>query len=148
MNHYSLQHNDGTVYPGDFVPLFSEAEIKQELKLASEDEKNLPPVNIIELTDAYKIELVVPGVKKEDFCIHSEAHVLSISVMHKENNVVPQEQFRLHEFKNMYYDRHIILPDNADTAFIAADYDAGILRLFFPKLTQPINQLHTRIIVY
>jgi HSP20 family protein len=148
MRNYSLEYQDGTIYPGDYVPLFSEAEIVEELKNATNDEKILPPANIIELPDSFRVELAIPGAKKEDFSIHADKHVLSVSVVHKEKKIGEEGEFRLKEFTNTFFDRHIILPENAETEFISADYDAGILRLHFPKVNQPVVNLHTRIIVY
>ncbi len=40
---------------------------------------NIPPVNIYETNDSYHLELVAPGLKKEDFKINFEKDLLTIS---------------------------------------------------------------------
>jgi len=48
----------------------------------------LPKVNIREVTDAYFVDMAVPGMRKEDFQIDLDNHVLSISseISQEENN--------------------------------------------------------------
>ena len=136
------------IYPGAYVPLLKEEEVQEELKHPHEGETIVPPVNVIELADSFKVEVAISGVKKEDFLIHSDGNVLSVCVLHKECGLHEGERFQLHEFNYECFDRHIILPDNADSEFASAEYKAGILRLYILKAKQPAKNLHTRIVVY
>ena len=136
------------IYPGSYVPLLKEEEVQSALKRPHEGETVLPPVNVTELADSFKVEVAIPGVKREDFLIHSDGNVLSVCVLHKECGLHEGERFQLHEFNYECFDRHIILPDNADSEFISAEYKSGILRLYVPKAKHPAKNLHTRIVVY
>ena len=137
-----------SIYPGAYMPLLKEEEVQEELKRPHEGETVLPPVNVKELADSFKVEVAIPGVKREDFLIHSDGNVLSVCVLHKECGLHEGERFQLHEFNYECFDRHIILPDNADAEFVSAEYKAGILRLYVPKAKQPAKNQHTRIAVY
>ena len=136
------------IYPGAYVPLLKEEEVQEELKRPHKGETILPPVNVTEMADSFKVEVAIPGVKREDFLIHSDGNVLSVCVLHKECGLHEGERFQLHEFNYECFDRHIILPDNADSEFVSAEYKAGILRLYVPKAKQPAKNQHTRIVVY
>lgn len=136
------------IYPGVYVSLLKEEDVQEELNRSYEGEAVLPPVNVTELADSFKVEVVVPGVKRGDFLIHADENVLSVCVLHKECGLHEGESFQLHEFNYGCFDRHIILPDNADAEFISAEYRAGILRLYVPKAKLPAKNQHTRIVVY
>ena len=137
-----------SIYPGDYMPSLRAEEIEEELKLSHEGEALFPPVNITELADSYKVEVAIPGVRREDFLLHAKENVLFVRVLHKEYVVEGSERFQLHEFNYQCFDRPIVLPDNADAEFISAEYKAGILRLHLPKSEQPAKNPHTRIVVY
>jgi len=137
-----------SIYPGDYVPLLSAREIEEELKLSHEGEALFPPVNITELADSFKVEVAIPGVRREDFLLHTDGNVLFVRVLHKEYLVEGSERFQLHEFNYQCFDRRVVLPDNADAEFMSAEYKAGILRLYIPKSDQPAKNRHTTIVVY
>src|SRR5688572_19604714 len=48
--------------------------------------RNQVPVNIRETEKHYEMELVAPGLKKEDFNIQLDGDVLTVSFEHKEEN--------------------------------------------------------------
>lgn len=137
-----------SIYPGDYMPLLKAEEIEEELKLSHEGEALFPPVNISELADSFKVEVAIPGVRREDFLLHARENVLFIRVLHKEYIVEGSERFQLHEFNYQCFDRPVVLPGNADVEFISAEYKAGILRLYIPKSDQPAKNRYTRIVVY
>jgi len=143
-----LYDTECLIYPGAYVPLLKEEEVQEELKRPHEGETILPPVNVTEMADSFKVEVAIPGVKREDFLIHSDGNVLSVCVLHKEPGLHEGERFQLHEFNYECFDRHIILPDNADSEFVSAEYKTGILCLYVPKAKQPAKNQHARIVVY
>jgi HSP20 family protein len=148
MKNYNLYNRGCSVYPGDYVPLFKAEEMQEELKGFNKNEMVFPPANISELADAYKVEVAIPGAKREDFLIQADENVLSVAVVHKQLALAGTENFQLHEFNYNCFDRHIVLPHNANTEFISAEYKTGILRLYIPKVKQPAKNLHTTIVVY
>ncbi len=66
-----LYSPDCSIYPGDYMPLLRAEEIEEELKLSHEGEALFPPVNITELADSFKVEVAIPGVRREDFLLHA-----------------------------------------------------------------------------
>jgi HSP20 family protein len=142
------QYRSCSVYPGDYVPLLKIDEMEQEFNLFNQNECTLLPANITELASIYKIELAIPGAKREDFFIETDGNVLSVSVFHQPLAQTNPESFQLHEFDYNCCKRHVILPDDADTEFLSSEYKAGILCLYVPKVKNPVKNSHTTIVVY
>ena len=105
-------------------------------------------VNITEMADTYQVEITLPGAKREDFFVHAYGNILSISLIHKEPEHRKKEKPQLHGFKYDFFDRQVILPDNADTEFISAEYLSDTLRLYIPKSIKPAKSRYRRIAVY
>jgi len=141
-------HIETLVYPGVYLPLYLEDEVEEELKHFKKNKKKTPAVNVIELSDTYKIEMIIPGVKRESFCLHADGNVLTVSVVQVEDKDPESGYFQVHEFNNGCFDRRVVLPENADTEFVSAEYQSGILRLHIPKVNIPCRNQHTRIVVY
>ncbi len=137
-----------SVYPGNYVPLRKKEEVEKELRHPQEGKMLTPPVNVTELVDTYKVEVAIPGVKREDFLVQSDDNILSVQVMQKENNTGGKETFQVQVFNYQCFDRHIVLPPNADTEFTCAEYKDGILRLQMPKTNTTDKNHHTRIVIY
>jgi HSP20 family protein len=148
MKNYNLYDSGCSVYPGDYVPLLKAEEMQDELKFFNEGEMTFPSANITELADTYKVELAVPGAKREDFLIQADENILSVSVVHKQLVQRNEEIFQLHEFDYNCCKRYIVLPDDAGAEFVSAEYKAGILCLYVPKVKEPVKNLHTTIVVY
>ena len=118
-------------------------EIKKEFNTVSEEfrkkaEENMefydrvPPMNIIETPDSYRLELAVPGYKKEDFKIHLDAHELKVS-LDADTTKVEGETYHRKEFGYAKFSRKYNLPETADLDHIEAKYDAGLLRVIISK---------------
>ena len=134
------------IYPGECIPLFKENNLSSYL---AGNKQSIFPVNIEELGSCYKIELSVPGAKRENFLINSYGNVVSVSVIHDDCELVNQESFQLHEFNYAgCFNRKIELPDNADFLFVSAEYKSGILRLYVPKSNHPLKWINTKIAIY
>jgi HSP20 family protein len=147
MENTILPHSRYFAYPGRPVPLVNETDVLAELKKPHEGDTIQPPVNVAELPDSYKVEVAIPGVKREDFLIHANDNVLSVCVLHQEPGQ-PGERFQLHEFNYECVKRPIDLPSNADVEFSVAEYKSGILRIYVPKSNQPSQNLNSTIVVY
>lgn len=142
-----LNNIEMTVYPGVFVPSENTEKIREKLRELPSSSKKKPMVNIINNEQIIKIEVAVPGVSREDFCIEATGNILSVSVLHNEiseNDLL----FSLHEFDCKFFERHIVLPENADLSFVSAVYYGGILEIHVPKSETPIKIKNQRIIVY
>ena len=67
-----------SIYPGQFVPLHNEVEIKEELKRSfAESSVTQPPVNLTESEHSVKVEIALPGVTREELLIYTDKNILS-----------------------------------------------------------------------
>jgi HSP20 family protein len=94
---------------------------------------SIPPVNIHETNDAYHLELVAPGLKKEAFKISLEKGVLSISYEHKHEAENTDYKTHRKEFRSNSFKRSFTVDDKVNTDGIQAKYEDGILKLYLPK---------------
>ncbi len=141
-------HANAFIYPGCYVPLLNEDEMKEEIKRSFTSESDLPAADLTELADSYILQFSLPGLNREDFMIHADENILSICVCHKSSQLRPGEKPEKKPFQFGLFDHHIYLPANADAAFISAEYSLGVLRFHIPKIDQPVKNLHTPIVVY
>ncbi len=95
---------------------------------------NVPPVNIHETTDAFHLELVAPGLKKEDFKVSLEHGQLTISYEKKTENELNND-YKTHrrEFGTVSFKRSFTVDDKIVADKIEARYENGVLKLLLPK---------------
>jgi HSP20 family protein len=93
------------------------------------------PVNLRETDKSYELEVVAPGLKKEDFKINISGDTLIVSFEHKkeDNQENQKEGWLRKEYKMQSFSRSFNLDDSIDANNIAAKYDNGILCLSLPK---------------
>lgn len=96
-------------------------------------DKTIPSVNIRETDDNFELELAAPGMTREDFDIHLENNILTISSEKKEDKDVKEENYHRREFFYSSFKRSFTLPDSIDADHINAKYDNGILQVLLPK---------------
>lgn len=101
--------------------------------LYKDDLRQATPVNIKETEKEYLLELVAPGLAKEDFKINLEKDILSISVENKEVTVNENEKFVRREYKQSAFKRSFTLDEKINAENISAQYVNGILTLNLPK---------------
>jgi len=135
------------VYPGEYVPMPEAIALLEELKIHSGDAAANPLVNMDESRDCFKIEVQVPGVRREDIFIYAHDNVLSILVLRKDRENL-KKKLQIHEFNAGSFERHILLPDDADTEFTSAEYRQGMLILHIPKTYEPSKSNTNQIVVY
>lgn len=135
-------------YPGDYVPLLKEEQIDEELSRFHEGEILLPPVNITELPAAFKVEIAIPGIRREDFLVHIDGNELYVRVLRKELASKGVQNFKLHEFNNVCFEKRINLPSNTDTEFMSAEYKGGMLQIVIPKTPEPVKSPYIQVVVY
>ncbi len=93
------------------------------------------PVNLKETDKAYEMQLVAPGLKKEDFKLNVTNELLTVSFEQKEE----QEQgsnndgWLRKEYRMQSFNRSFNLDDSVDINKINAVYNNGILHLTLPK---------------
>lgn len=94
---------------------------------------NFPAVNIQEDEKQFILELAVPGLKKDDFKINLENHLLTISKEKEENKEEKSNNYTRREFVYNSFSRSFKLPKIILETKIKADYNDGILRIALPK---------------
>lgn len=89
-----------------------------------------PTHDIIETKEDYIVEILLPGVKKEDISTELNKNELIIKAERKKNNDV--EYIREQSFKGKY-ELKFNLSETIDKENINASFEEGILKLSIPK---------------
>jgi len=91
-----------------------------------------PAINITENTDEYGIELVAPGLSKDQFSLKVENDHVVISGKPSEQKL--EGKYTTVEFKPMAFERSFALPKGKiKEDAIKAAYQNGILKVVLPK---------------
>ncbi|RFM28107.1 Hsp20/alpha crystallin family protein [Deminuibacter soli] len=93
----------------------------------------IPPVNISETTEAYQLQLLAPGLNKEDFKVNVEKGLLTISYDKKSEQVKEGEKTHRREFGFNSFKRSFNVDDQVNVEGIEARYENGVLYLTLPK---------------
>ncbi len=93
----------------------------------------VPPVNIKEADSYFAVELVAPGLKKEDFNIEVENGLLTISSETKAEKMQEEGKYTRREYTHTSFKRAFTLPETVNEDGIDANYADGILTLTLPK---------------
>ncbi len=96
-------------------------------------DKPVPAVNIRENEKDFSVELAVPGLKKEDFNVEVDQHVMTISAEVKHDSQPSKENFTRREFSYSSFKRSFSLPESVAEDQINAAYTDGVLKLTLPK---------------
>lgn len=94
---------------------------------------NVPAVNISERKDDFLVTMAAPGLKKEDFKIHLEGSILTISSEKEEESKEEDEKFTRKEYSYSSFERSFTLPEEVNQNAIEAQYKEGVLNLTLPK---------------
>jgi HSP20 family protein len=93
------------------------------------------PVNIRESENSYELEVIAPGLKKQDFQLNLNGDLLTVSFEQKEEASEPNKDTRWlrKEYKKRSFSRSFTLDDTVDPAKGAARYEDGVLYITLPK---------------
>jgi HSP20 family protein len=93
------------------------------------------PVNLRENDKAYEMELIAPGLRKEDFKLQAADDMLTISFegQQEESEENKKEGWLRREYKQQAFTRSFRLDDTVDVNKISASYENGVLKLVLPK---------------
>lgn len=94
---------------------------------------NNPPVNIHENKDGFHLELVAPGLKREDFKVNIDNGLLTVGYEKKSETENSEYKTHRREFNFTSFKRSFRIDDVVNTESIQAKYEDGILKLYLPK---------------
>jgi HSP20 family protein len=92
------------------------------------------PVNIRETDTTYEVEVVAPGLKKEDFHLSYTGDLLTISFEHNEEKTEGEEKNWIRrEYRSGSFSRSFQVDGTVDVEKAQAKYQNGVLLLTLPK---------------
>jgi len=93
------------------------------------------PVNLRETDKSYEMELMAPGLKKNDFQLHVAGDMLTVFFEHKQESKEDDknEGWLRREYRKQSFSRSFNLDDSVDPAKVSARYEDGVLHLSLPK---------------
>ena len=91
------------------------------------------PVNIKENEESYELDIIAPGFKKEDFKIHLEKNLLSISAEKKTEEENNNEKQIRREYEFQKFKRTFTIDEKIDAEKIEAKYESGVLIVTLAK---------------
>jgi HSP20 family protein len=98
--------------------------------------KIIPAVNSFEHPEYLELQVAAPGLKKEDFELHVEEDVLTISANAAIKNESEGIKIKRKEFNYSTFKRTFCLTDKFDYQNIKAKYEAGVLLVTIPKKSE------------
>jgi len=82
-------------------------------------------------TDAdYQLDMIVPGLSKDDININIEKDILTIS---SEKEMSNEDGYVRKEYSYSSFEKKYTLPDGTDVENIQAEHKNGILKIIIPK---------------
>lgn len=103
------------------------------------ENKQLPAVNIQEMDQAFLVELVAPGLKKEDLQVEVEKDVLSIA-SEAEGKTEETGRYTRKEYNFASFRRTFSIPESVDSKKIDALYSEGVLTVTLPKRKEAVQE--------
>ena len=96
----------------------------------------MPPVDIQEREDAYRLQAELPGLTKEDINITMENNILRLSGERKFEKDVKKESY--HRIERTYgtFTRSFALPSQVNAEGVQAAFENGVLTITVPKAEQ------------
>lgn len=97
-----------------------------------------PLINVYEEKDAFKMELAVPGLTKDDIKIDIENDQITIQASKEHKEETDEKNFSRKEFYFGQFTRTFFLPESVDRDHIQASFENGILHVEMKKKEEAI----------
>lgn len=118
----------------NWLPSFFNEFFNDDFNWLGRTNKSTPAINVVESDKDYKVEVAVPGVKKEDCKIRLNDDIMTISV---EKEQKPDEENAKHylrqEFSYSKFEQSFTLPEDVNQKEIRAEVKDGVLNISLPK---------------
>lgn len=108
---------------------------------------SVPPVNITEMPNEYKLFLAAPGIKKGDFKINVDGNLLTISAEKEEKMEEKEDKYTRREFNYTTFTRTFTMPEDVVFDKVDARYIDGVLELILPKKEEAKKAIVTKQII-
>lgn len=92
-----------------------------------------PRTNISESESDIRIEMLTPGLRKEDMKISVDDRTLTVAVSRKQENATSDRNYIRREFSVTDFQRSFRLSEDADLDNVSAEFTDGVLRIGVPK---------------
>lgn len=101
--------------------------------VANDAVNHIPAVNVKESETEFRLELAVPGLRKEDFQINIDNGMLTITAERKNETEEKKDHYTRREFNYTSFRRSFRLPETVAQDQIDAKYNEGVLEIVLPK---------------
>lgn len=91
------------------------------------------PVNLRETADSFEMEVVAPGLRKEDFNVDVSDNMLTVSFDLKKEDRDERDGYIRQEYCMQSFSRSFMLDETVNADKITATYKDGVLHLSLPK---------------
>ena len=98
-----------------------------------------PAANVFESNDDYRIELAVPGLKRDQIKVTLDNDVLKLHTDISSEQKKEEDYYRF-EFDYSNFERTFAIPDTVERDKISAKYNDGILQIVLPKREDHIKK--------
>jgi HSP20 family protein len=96
----------------------------------------VPPVDIQETEEGYRLQAELPGLTKEDIDITLENNILRLSGERKFERDIKKESFHRVERTYGTFSRAFTLPQQVNAEGVQAGFENGVLTILVPKAEQ------------
>lgn len=121
-------------------PLFSDL-MNQMWSDFDTTNKIKPATNILENEKEFRIQISIPGWKKEEVKVEIDQSLLKVSGVVEENKEETTNEFVRKEFKQSSFERAFTLPKEIDYENIQAEHVNGILEISIPKNVKELEKM-------
>lgn len=122
-----------TLTKGNFSPSFLDTFLVNNSYAPVRKAQNVPLVNVKDDNENFYVDVVAPGVDKNEVKIELNGANLTIQYVHKTEVEEKKAQFVHKEFQPTSFSRSITLPQIADLEKIAAQFTDGVIKILIPK---------------
>lgn len=100
-----------------------------------------PATNVFETETEFKIEVLLPGFKKEDVELIYQNNLLTIKVENEEKEEKTEEfKYAHREFGAFNFEKQYRIPKSVKNEEISAKFENGILNIILPKKEEALEK--------